>query len=243
MLRDQSMPEVALRPRSLWSARLLQLAVVAGLLALGALAWWALGIAHWRHDSFAYSSERQIWFKIRSEGRWLNYLAWWCLRSVSPHLAWGTNLCIVGGALYLIISRLVEDRLVAAVLAITLLLFPGFHAQNMWPLYTLVGSAAFLVSVLLIQRHGWIWVVPGCVLICGAVQYAVFLLPLAVLPLSKESASSGLLRGALLGLYWAAGAALGMLISCAVNRQIMTSASTRRSAESGSGPTAEKPVA
>ncbi|MEO0981172.1 MAG: hypothetical protein AAFX03_00805 [Pseudomonadota bacterium] len=193
-----------------------------GLIALGAaafivIAWAALDIAYWRHDSIRYASENAILSKVQSEGRWLNYLTFDLARRVDPHLAWFANIALTAGGVFLIFRRLFDDALIAALLAVLIGLFPGLHAQNMWPAAVLPAALIFPISVLIVQRFSWWWAPVFAILQFGALPYFYFLLALAAVPLATRDTARGFVLGLGPGVVWGLGLIAGYVFASALN--------------------------
>ncbi len=170
----------------------------------------------WRHDDWLYENLRQYRSKVRAEGRWINYLVLPLVQQIPAFIAWCTNYLILAGALYLLFRNLVTDWKIALILALIVSLFPGFMAQNLWPLTAMPATLAFLFSTIGVRRYG-VWALPlSGVVLFGTLPYFYFLLPLAFYP-SRSELSSHPLRCIVPGVVWIGCFALGYAVAASVN--------------------------
>ncbi len=73
-----------------------QCALLAGLLLCamyGLIAFEAMSYGFWRHDDISYLYNYDV--KLLQEGRWLNYLLFDGLKSVSPKFWWAANFVLM----------------------------------------------------------------------------------------------------------------------------------------------------
>lgn len=146
-------------------------------------------IGFWRHDSMQYLLNLD-WYEInlKEEGRWINYVLFYLLKTIPGHIAAIANLGLLYLFVLLITRGVIEDRMSRWIFGLSCLMIPVFHAQNMWPNITF-GSLVFLPIVYFMARR----LPPFVVFAISAIYYfgtlsnVYFLVPLVFLADLKKS--------------------------------------------------------
>ncbi|MGF1463231.1 MAG: hypothetical protein ACFB2Z_08690 [Maricaulaceae bacterium] len=200
-----------------WVVWLLGAVALAAFVALGYILWLGLEVEHWRHDSFRYLTSEGVERKLREEGRWIAYLAFPALKSVSPHALFVLDLALIIAAAFVVFRRFSADDVSAAALALSVGLFPGVAAQLLWPITVFPSCVILLFTVWLVDRYG-VWALPpAMVLVLGAAPLAAFVLPLAALParLARDEWDAAGFVG--VGVVWGLSLGLGVLVASLMN--------------------------
>lgn len=194
---------------------------IAACIALGFLlsAYWPLiGMPVYGNDEVHYYPSFE--FKLREDGRWLNYALHHFLRSIAPQV-WAPLFVVATWAVfYRLVRGLEPDRWRAIAVASVLASAPAMIEQSLWPATTLPALVLLLAATLAAQRgvHYVLVYLGAGVLMFGAVQTVYFVLPLAFAP-ALLAAPNGQGRTRLLlhhGAAWVGGAVAGAVVSSGV---------------------------
>lgn len=173
------------------------------------------GLSVFGHDEVHYYKDFS--FKLKEDGRWLNYTLHHFLRGVPPGI-WATLLLLSTWGLFFRWARsLTQDAAYSAVIASTLALAYPFVEQSLWPATTFPAIAVLLLLGWLAERgvsYVRIYLLGG-VLLFGAMQSFYFLLPIFFLgaaagrpmPLAQQLGFLGKHMVA-----WVLGSVLGVLV-------------------------------
>lgn len=173
------------------------------------------GLRVFGHDEVHYYAS--FVFKLREDGRWLNFLLDELLRSI-PLGTWAVLLLVTGWCAFFRLARAAGCEPVYAVLvASTIMVSPPFAEQSLWPATTLPALLVLLGTSVLVQRripYPVVYLVTG-VFMFGVIQSFYFLVPLFFLH-SFISAEPYDRSCALLLLkhmvWWVLGSVLGVLV-------------------------------
>ena len=191
--------------------------LLAGLVAFLAIVYWTFELGHWRHDSYLYRGHKGMLQTVLGDGRWFAYLFTKWSPEFNPWALWSANYLLTISGLTLIFYRLFGDRLLAINLAIIISLYPGFYAQNMWPLAITSAAILFPLSVFCVQRTGAVLLPLLALPIFGSMQYFYYFLPLAFLPLGHCRTIRDASEFITPGIVWGVGLILAYLFACLVN--------------------------
>jgi len=191
--------------------------LLAGLAAFLAIMYWTVELGHWRHDAYLYRGHKGMLETVRGDGRWFAYLFTKWTPEFNPWALWSANFLLTITGLTLIFHRLFSDRLLAINLAIIISLYPGFYAQNMWPLAITSAALLFPLSVMCVQRFGAILLPLLALPIFGSMQYFYYFLPLAFLPLGHCRTVRDASEFITPGIVWGVGLILAYLFACFIN--------------------------
>jgi len=175
------------------------------------------------HDEVHYY--RDFGFKLREDGRWLNFLLHDFLRSIPP----STWALLFLGSCWLLFFRLARsmdfDVGYAVLVATTILLAPPFVEQSIWPATTITAVILTLLASTLMGRglsYPVIYVLSG-ILLFGTMQSFYFLLPLFFLHQFAACPQGGARRWPLLLAHmgwWIVGAVAGVLVMSCILWQV-----------------------
>lgn len=180
-------------------------AALAGILGLMTIAYWASSIGYWRHDSVPYIGEKLLAIKQHQEGRWIQFLLFDSVKNFSPYISFVINIFILFVSIFLISNRLLGDLFSKTVVSATCVLFPGFYAQNMWPIYTNVGLFLLLFSIILMIRFGYKCIIFVAIILFASIPYFYYILPLVFLPLDRCNGLKDTKRFITPGIVWGSG--------------------------------------
>ena len=197
-------------------------------IAIPALLWIAfvaLQVGHWRHDEVAYLEKGALIFRTQAEGRWLNLLLYSPTKLFSPEFGWILNTLLLGGGFVLMGWRIGLGWACAVAMAVTVLLFPGYTAQSLWPTSTLPAVVIWFGTVVLLMedRLRWIgisrlWVLPlAGIALFATIPHFYFLLLPVLLPLQKIRSWADFSRSLVPGVVWSVGLLLGYGVALLVN--------------------------
>lgn len=180
----------------------------------------AVSTPFWRHDDLAYLYTFET--KLIQDGRWAIAAGYDALRRLDPVGVW-----LVNAVLYAVASGVIaRDAAIAfhgqsglgqsaTFLAVFAAIFaaPAFLAQNHWPLSLLPGFALLAAIALLARRDNALLLVPlGALLLGGALQSLIFMLPLFWVFKYLNGADRPARRFALLAASWVGGFVLSLLV-------------------------------
>lgn len=157
-------------------------------------------------------------FKLREEGRWINFLLHHWLRQIPLVTHSLLFLLCSWMILFRIADNLIQEARYAAVIASVLLMAPPFVQQSLWPATHLPTVITLLILIWLVRKgfsHRTIYLLGG-VLLFGAMQNYYFMLPLFFIgEIASENRRSGKVRSYLLShlFYWILGAMIGFLFA------------------------------
>ena len=105
----------------------------------------------WRHDALYYRAT--YYKKLSTEGRWINYIFFFMLKSLPPHIVIALSLvcfCFFG---YKIAKDFTKDNLFAVIFALALVQIHPIYSMIHWPVtpflnYVLLAFTPFLKKVL-----------------------------------------------------------------------------------------------
>jgi hypothetical protein len=136
------------------------------------------GLEVFGHDEVHYYAD--FGFKLREDGRWINYFLHDLLRSIPPRI-WAVLLVATEWLLfYKIAECAVTNRESAILISACMLLAAPLAWQSVWPATTIPAVGVLLFSHYLIKRniaYPKVYIITG-ILIFGTMQSFYFLLPL-----------------------------------------------------------------
>ncbi len=142
-----------------------------------------LGLEIWRHDSFVHTLDA-TWYEgnVKEEGRWINYYVFDLIKLVPGHVAAIMNMLFTFVFGYLVVHSLTKDKYLAIIFGLAALQLPLLHAQNLWPVVTMLGFAALPAFFFLSKKvHPYIVFALAGIFYFGTLSHFYFLIPLIYL--------------------------------------------------------------
>ena len=168
---------------------------------------------YWRHDALRYLVDFED--KFASEGRWVLYLLFPVLRWVPPFPSWLASLALLFAFFFLIARRQSCDRLDSTLIGLIAISSTSLFAQLNWPVTTIPAIVVLLIGYWLRYHVGrFATFMITSVLMFGAVQFGIYVLPLLFLDdLRNKSGGRALATLVAIVLNWALGYVLGYAVS------------------------------
>jgi hypothetical protein len=167
----------------------------------------------WRHDAMYYLGNSYE-FKLREEGRWLNYILFPYLKRIPGWLGAVMNLAFFQGFCLILAQRIVLDRSYALLISFLFVQILPLYDQILWPATTLPSMALLFLSALVIDhiRRSIYYLLAG-ILFLGGMANLYFLLPLLHFPQVRKTSLSQGVKEYILGIfpYWIGGFIAGSL--------------------------------
>ena len=104
----------------------------------------------WRHDSIYY--EPDFVYKLRTEGRWINYIFFEFLRLINPYVAVVSQVLCLLYFTYFTAYKFCSDKVYSLLVASLLVQIPTFPQTLLWPVYALLACFTLISSILLYRR-------------------------------------------------------------------------------------------
>ena len=109
-----------------------------------------LDIDIWRHDAIYYHESYE--YKLKTEGRWINYFLYDFLKFIPPHLSIILRLSSVFTFVYMASFRLSGTKFYSLFLGLSVLQMPPLYPNLLWPTAQLAGWLFLGLSSLVVDK-------------------------------------------------------------------------------------------
>jgi hypothetical protein len=109
-----------------------------------------LDINIWRHDAIYYYESYE--FKLKTEGRWINYFLFDFLKFIPPHLSIIIRLSCIFTFFYMASFRLSGTKFYSLFLGLSVLQMPPLYPDLLWPTIGLAGWLFLGLSSLVVDK-------------------------------------------------------------------------------------------
>jgi len=109
-----------------------------------------LDIDIWRHDAIYYHESYE--YKLKTEGRWINYFLYDFLKFIPPHLSIILRLSSVFTFVYMASFRLSGTKFYSLFLGLSVLQMPPLYPALLWPTQGLAGWLFLGLSSLVVDK-------------------------------------------------------------------------------------------
>lgn len=131
----------------------------------------------WRHDAIYNTND--YFYKLQTEGRWVNYLLWPFLRLINPYVSIFLTCCSTTYFLYIAANKVVNSPSYALVVALVGLQTPFLFVLFGWPTTPLPAFLALGLSAFLANKIPLHWfLLLFAIIFFGTLSKLFFLMPL-----------------------------------------------------------------
>jgi len=178
-----------------------------------------LQIHVWRQDDFYYVTQEDVFVKLKSEGRWLSYVALPILQAIPGAISWITGLLLFAFFIFVSALNVTSDRFYSAIVAALCLQSIPLYLVGFWPAATLPSYVLLGLATLAHKRTPLpiFYLGFGCLFLGGSSQY-YYLLPLLHLGTLTNSGRLPWRKVLLILTLWAAGFIAGFLLLVAIEK-------------------------